>query len=372
MKSNKTISVAPVSAPQSATQGGVAVVGIDLGDSKHHYCALNATGNVVRRGVLANTKAELEAFFRKFPGIEIGMETGAHTRWIATLAAASGCRPVVGNARKLASIYENSHKSDRRDAEEIAHLVQDNKKYFSPVHLRDEEHQLLLQIAEGRDRCVRSRGDLIRHIRGIAKAMGAALPSNWSTATFAERLRERLPALPQTFREFPVESMVAAINALSEAIKDYERQMDRYTAEHFPEEVNRLQTIPGVGRIVSNVFVAVIGDPQRFRRPRDAGPYLGLTPGRDSSSEKDETKAISKEGNPFARWILIEAANRILADNSPDTDLKRLGERIIGDHPTKIRRRRAKVAIARELAVVMLAMLRTGTDYNGIHEAATA
>ena len=96
----------------------------------------------------------------------------------------------------------------------------------------------------------------------------------------------------------------------------------RYSAEHFPEEVNRLRTIPGVGRIVSTVFVAVIGDPQRFRHARDAGPYLGLVPGRDSSSEKDETKAISKEGNPFARWILIEAANRILADNSPDTDLK--------------------------------------------------
>ena len=146
------------------------------------------------------------------------------------------------------------------------------------------------------------RGDLIRHVRGIAKAMGAALPSNWSTAAFAERLRERLPALPPTFREFPVESMRAAIDALSEAIKDYERQMDRYTAEYFPEEVNRLRTIPGVGRIVSNVFVAVIGDTERFRRARDAGPYLGLVPGRDSSSEKDETKAISKEGNPFGGW----------------------------------------------------------------------
>ena len=123
-----------------------------------------------------------------------------------------------------------------------------------------------------------------------------------------------------------------------------------------------LRTIPGVGPITSCAYAAFAPDPKKFGSPRDAGCYFGLTAGQDQSGDIDKPKKITKGGNEMMRKLLVNAANYILRESSKDSSLKRYGERICA-RGGKIARRKAKVAVARKLAVVMMAMLQSRKPY---------
>ena len=159
--------------------------------------------------------------------------------------------------------------------------------------------------------------------------------------------------------------MLRHLKELAATIKRYDAMLEKYAQAHFKEEVELLRTIPSVGPITSCAFVAHISDPRRFGSARDAGAYFGLTPGQDQSGDRDAPKRITKTGSTLMRHLLVTAANYILRESSPDTALKRHGERIC-ERGGKVARRKAKTAVARKLAVTMLAMLKSGKPYDDV------
>ena len=336
-------------------------IGIDLGDKKHAVIGLDKDANVILRRWIPNKSEELEAFFLQNKGSTIGMETGTHCRWISFLARKCGCNVYVGNAHKLRSIFGNTHKNDMRDAEEIANLLHGNKRHFHPVVLRDGVHQDLVQLVKMRETVMEQRTKSINSVRGMAKANGVRI-GECDADAFQKNLALLLDTLPQNLMKL-FNPQLELLRVLNETIKEYDRLIERHRNEHFRKECELLESIPGIGPINSTSFVAFVGDVGRFRHARDVGPYFGLTAGRDQSSDKDEPKKITKEGSKFVRHLLVNAANNIMRSNTMNSELKEFGMRVWGNRG-KIAKRKAKVALARKLAVTMAAILRTGKPYH--------
>ena len=337
-------------------------IGMDLGNKNHKAVGLGPDGKQLFREEVANTPESVRDFFVRHAGATVGMETGTHVRWIAALAKECKCAPVIGNARKLRLVFESSRKNDWRDAEMIAELCRTNKTLFHPVELRPEERHKLLQMLKMRDVLVASRTRLVNSVRGLCKANGVLLPK-----CSAESFPNRADFIPGGDQEM-FGPLLEEIESLSGRIRQLDQMIRRYAEEHFKEDVELLQTIPGVGPVTSACFVAAIPSPDIFEKPRDAGAYFGLVPRQDQSGETDRPRHITKEGNQMARKNLVTAANHILRNSSRETDLKRFGLRVRGPGNGQVAKRRAKTAVARKLAVVMAAMLKNRKPYNGIAE----
>ncbi len=333
-------------------------IGMDLGNRKHTVCALDQTGNVLWRKDVANTPEALKPFFEENAGATVAMETGLCCRWVSALAKSCGCDALVGNARKLAAIWQSKQKNDENDALLIAELARASRRLFHPVELRDDERHEMVQLIELREVAVSQRTQAVNSVRGLCKAHGVFIPK-CDASCFHKVAAGAIPdGMAWKFKP-----MLRHLKEVAATIKRYDAMLEEYAQKHFKEEVELLRTVPGVGPITSCAFVALIADPGRFGSARDAGAYFGLTPGQDKSGDKDAPKHITKTGSALMRHLLVTAANHILRASSPDTALKRHGERICA-RGGKVARRKAKTAVARKLAVVMLAMLKSGKAYD--------
>jgi transposase len=331
---------------------------MDLGNRKHTVCALDQTGNVLWRKDVANTPEALKPFFEENAGATVAMETGLCCRWVSALAKSCGCDALVGNARKLAAIWQSKQKNDENDALLIAELARASRRLFHPVELRDDERHEMVQLIELREVAVSQRTQAVNSVRGLCKAHGVFIPK-CDASCFHKVAAGAIPdGMAWKFKP-----MLRHLKEVAATIKRYDAMLEEYAQKHFKEEVELLRTVPGVGPITSCAFVALIADPGRFGSARDAGAYFGLTPGQDKSGDKDAPKHITKTGSALMRHLLVTAANHILRASSPDTALKRHGERICA-RGGKVARRKAKTAVARKLAVVMLAMLKSGKAYD--------
>ena len=216
----------------------------------------------------------------------------------------------------------------------------------------------MVQVIELRDVAVSQRTQAVNSVRGLCKAHGVFIPK-CDASCFHKVARDAIPS----GMAWKFKPMLRHLKELAATIKRYDAMLEEYAQEHFKDEVGLLQTAPGVGLITSCAFVALVADPGRFGSARDAGAYFGLTPGQDQSGDKDAPKHVTKAGSALMRRLLVTAANYILRASSPDTALKRHGERICA-RGGKVARRKAKTAVARKLAVVMLAMLKSGKPYD--------
>ena len=340
-------------------------IGLDLGNRTHKVVGLDGRGKVVLRCELGNDKEALGAFFKEHEGATVAMETGTHCRWISSLARRCGCDAIVGNARKLRSIWESPQKNDWKDAQMIANIARASRELFHPVSLRDDEHHALVQLIELRDIVVAQRTQAVNAIRGMCKACGHMLPK-----CDAAGFHRHLDAIPAS-EYWKFEPLVDRLESLAKDIGRYDWKIQDYADSHFRKDVELLRTIPGVGPITSCAYAAFAPDPKVFGRPRDAGCYFGLTAGQDQSGDADKPKKITKCGSEMMRKLLVNAANYILRESSEDTALKRYGERICA-RGGKIARRKAKIAVARKLAVIMMAMLQTRKPYQDGLAARTA
>ena len=332
-------------------------IGMDLGNRKHTVCAINGAGELLWRTEVINTPEALKPFFEENAGATVAMETGLCCRWISALAKRCGCEVLVGNARKLAPIWQSMQKSDENDAFMIAKLARFDRGLFHPVSLRDDERHEMVQILELREVAVSQRTQAVNSIRGLCKAMGVFIPDCDATR-FHKVAKDAIPR-DLSWKFLP---MLRQLKETAETIRQYDAMLKRYASGHFGEEVALASSIPGIGPVTSCAFVALVGDAKRFGKARDAGVYFGLTPARDQSGDRDAPKRVTKAGSKMMRRLLVTAANYVMRTSSPDTAIKRHGMRICA-RGGKIAKRKAKVAIARKLAVVMLAMLRSGRPY---------
>ena len=179
-----------------------------------------------------------------------------------------------------------------------------------------------------------------------------------SAEAFAARARHEVPAELRIATE-PVLDVIAD---LTRRIHEMDTRVERIAQQKYPE-VERLQQPKGVGALTALAYVLLVEDPKRFKASRDVGPYFGLVPQLDESSDSSPQLGITKTGDELGRRLLVSAAQYILGPFGPECDLRRFGE-AISARGGKNAKKRAVVAVARKLAVLMHRLWTTGADYD--------
>ena len=343
----------------------VSVIGMDMGDKNHKAIGLSEDGEIVDRCEVPCTPEGVRDYLKRHPGALLAVETGTHCRWVSRAGLELGHEVLVGNARKLRVIWESSRKNDWRDAEMLAKVARADRTLLHPVTLRGDEDQGLMRLVKARDLLVKGRTGVVNQIRGFCKSEGAPL-RKCSAASFARLEEDVAPAVREVAKP-----LFAVLRELSQKIGLYDALIADAVKRLHGGEAALLEPIAGVGPVTAAAFLAAVGDPATFGSARDAGPYFGLTPGQDQSGGKDPQKKISKEGNAIVRRLLVTAANYILGPFGPDCELRRHGLRL-AERGGMNARKRAKVAVARKLAVLMLAILRDRSEYRPLTKGAAA
>lgn len=337
-------------------------IGIDLGDKIHSVCVLSHSGKVLETVSLLNNRNAVEAFFRLYTGATVILEAGAQSLWMSHLLKNLGLTVLVGNARRLRMIWDTERKFDKKDAEMLARIARFDPQLVCPIEHRRIEAQCDLNLIKARDIVVRTRTNLINFIKGVLKQFGLKGPSSCTADTFHKTIRE---VIPETL-DPALSPTVEIIRELTTRIKQYDKQIDRLCEEKY-KETQVLSRIRGVGNQTALAYTLTIGNPDRFTKSRDVGAYLGLVPRRDQSGETDKQLHITKSGNNSLRRLLVNCAQYILGPFGEDSDLRRYGERISARGGQNAKRR-AVVAVARKLAVLMHALLRSGEIYQPLRK----
>lgn len=337
-------------------------VGLDLSDRVSHYHVERGDGRTLDTGKVATTRADLTVLFERWRGCRLVIEAGGHSPWISRLGAACGLEVVVANPRQVELISKNNRKTDRDDARLLTEMGRTNPKLLWSVVHRSEQAQSDLCVLRARDELVRARTGMINHVRGVLKSMGYRAVA-CSADSFVKKAGKAIPEELRAALE-PVMTMIATLTG---KIHELDDRIERLCVERYPV-TQVLRQIGGVGPIVALAFVLTLDDPKRFRRSRDVGAYLGLVPRKKSSGESDPQLRITKAGDRSMRRLLVIAANYILGRFGPDCDLRRFGLKIAGEG-NKTARKRARVAVARKLAVRMHHLWRNGEVYDPLHTA---
>jgi transposase len=210
---------------------------------------------------------------------------------------------------------------------------------------------------------VKCRSLLINHVRGAVKSFGGRIP-DCSTESFHRKAPAHIPQVLEGALKGVLEE-IARLNAQLAAL---DREVARKAEEEYPE-ARAMQQIAGVGPLTALCFALVVEDPKRFPKRRSVGAYLGLVPGLDDSGDVESELRISKEGDELCRRYLVQAAQYILGPFGPDTDLRRWGLGLIGVSKSKKVKKRAVIAVARKLSVLLLRLWVTGERYEPLFNA---
>jgi transposase len=337
--------------------------GLDLGDKYSYLCLIDQeSGEVVEEGRLRTIPEALRRRFGSEQPMRIAIEAGTHSPWVSRVLEECGHEVLVANARKLRLIYANKRKTDEVDAENLARLARLDPKLLYPLKHRGEDSQAHMAIIRSRQALVGARTQLVNHVRGAVKSFGARLPK-CPARSFHKRASEHIPEalLPA------LGPILEQIGSLTERIRDYERQLEAISKEHYPE-TELLRQVEGVGGLTALTFVLTLEDPYRFERSRSVGAYLGLVPATERSGERDPQRRIPKEGDQMLRKLLVGSAHYILGPFGSDSDLRRHGEKI-ASRGSKNSKKRAAVAVARKLAVLLHRLWVTAEVYDPLYNA---
>lgn len=322
----------------------VLTIGIDVGDRRSHACVVDASRKILEEFSFSTDQAGLSAKFCRAP-FQIILEVGPHSRWLQKSLEGLGHRVRVVDARKIQLISKSNHKTDKRDARTLAQLGAGVPELLGDIRHRSEQAQADLSVLLTRDHFIRLRTASINRVRGVLKATGVKVPK-MSTKVFHTRIAELVPELLQPALLPLIEELLSIhlrIRRLDDAIKGI---AGRYPA------IERLTRVSGVGALTALAFVLSIDEPRRFKKSRDVGPFVGLCPRKHASGASDPQLSITRSGNPFLRRILVQAAHYILGPFGPDCRLRRHGMKL-HERGGKHAKKRAAVAVARKLAVVM-------------------
>jgi len=346
---------------QSTVQIQKVVVGLDLGDRYTRFCALDVDGEIIEEGRIVTTAKALRRKFEETEPMRVVFEVGTHSAWVDRLLCSLGHETIVANAGKVALIYSNERKHDQKDARSLAELGQFKPRLLHPIQHRSEDTLVARGLIRSRDALVRSRTQLINHVRGIVKTSGGRLPS-CSAESFPRKVALHIPG---KLKE-ALDPLLVFIARLNRQIRSFDRRIEQIASEQYPE-TEVLRQVPGVGPLTALWYILTIEDPMRFTRSRDVGPYLGLVPRLDQSGEQNPQKRITKAGDELMRRLLVGSAHYIIGPFGPDTDLRRWGLRL-AERGGKNAKKRAAVAVARKLAVLLHRLWVAGEVYEPLRE----
>jgi len=345
-------------------EAGVRVIGIDLGDRQSHYCTLDAAGTVIERGRVVTTPQGFREAFGGRDRARIAMEVGTHSPWVSRLLKDLGHEVLVANARKVALVFKSRHKRDEVDCESLARLARLDPKLLGAIEHRSQPIAEDLAMLRSRDVLVRARTKLINHARGAVKSAGARLKKS-SAEAFAKHATGQVPDSIQ----HALSPVLSTIELLTRQIRDLDDRVAELGETRYPE-TELLRQVDGVGPLVSLAYVLTLHRPERFKNSRAVGAYLGLVPARCQSGKSDPQLRITKEGDGFLRRLLVQASQRMLGRFGTDSDLRRFGLALSATGG-KNAKKRAVVAVARKLAVLLHHLWRTGEVYEPMKTANT-
>jgi transposase len=355
----KKVSTAAAQASRNISQQTL-TVGLDLGDRNSWYCVLDEAGQIQLEQRVRTTAKALQEVFGAMPRSRIALETGTHSPWISRLLSELGHEVIVANARKVRLIGESRKKDDRLDARTLARLARIDPELLSPVKHRSAQGQADLAMIRARASLVRARTGLVNAARGLAKSYGERLRGCNVRNMDAEKAEGLSPELQPA-----LEPLLAAIEELSQRICQYNERIEALAQARYPQ-VALLKQIKGVGTLIALTFLLTLQDPHRFHKSRDVGCYLGLQPGRRNSGQSEPQMHISKEGDPYLRTLLVQGAQHILGPFGVDCDLRRWGLKL-AERGGKSGKKRAIVATARKLAVLLHHLWVSGEVYEPLH-----
>lgn len=334
----------------------MATIGVDLGDKRSHFCVLDEAGEIVEEGCVSTTAGALA---RKFKGLDrhrIVIETGTHANWVHDLLASFDHLVVVANARKVRAISTNERKCDELDARMLAQLGHADTRLLRPVEVRPAQVRRDMLLIRARDAIVKAQTLMVNSARGLAKSTGERLP-----ASSARSLHKKSWGV----LEDELAPMKAVLERVCEQIKVFEKRIKEVATKSYPQSA-LVRQVAGVGPINSLYYVQTIGDVRRFKDGGAVGAYFGIIPRRDQSGRRDPQLGITKCGDELGRRLLVQSAQYILGPHGPDTDLRRFGLKLAA----RGNKKRAIVATARKLEVLLFALLRTGEVYEPLRNSA--
>jgi transposase len=346
---------------QATTTPLPVTIGLDLGSRTSQFAICSPSGEWLGEGKVATTAVGIRGLLERHGGARLVMEASTPSRWIHDLGVELGSEVVVANPRSIPVITASVRKSDRNDARLLAQLGQLRPDLLNPVVLRDACHQEVRSLLFARQQLVEQRTALINFVRAQARMLGENLPSA-STRAFVAKCTSLLPASLSKM----LEPLLQILQAVGQAIRVYDERIEQLCQNEFAQTAV-LQQINGVGPLAALCFVATIGDPARFSKSRQVGPYLGLVPRSDQSCGHDPDLPITRCGDTYMRTLLVSVATRILGPFGQDSDLRSFGLRIAAKGG-KRSMARARIAVARKLAVLMHRLLVTGEVYRPLSQ----
>jgi transposase len=329
--------------------------GLDVSMEETSICVVDREGVVVHEAKAASTPEAICSALSRAPQCRrVVFETGRMAPMLHHGLIGRGAPVICIESRHAYQALKSltTHKTDRNDARGLAHLARTG--FYKPVHVKSLPAHAVRALIIARKKLVGQRVTLENQIRGLAVVFGVRLPRALTAAFVEQALRtsDGVDGLSAAMR-----GLVGARAAVLEAISAIDADMKRLVRAS--QACRRLMTIPGVGQLTALAFTAAVDDVTRFKRSRDIGAYLGLVPRRWQSGEIDYTGSISKCGDRRVRTLLYEAANVMLTRYKGPLKLKDWALAIA----KRSTMRKARIALARRLAIIMHAMLKHGTDF---------
>ena len=336
--------------------------GIDLHLKSSEVCVVDEAGEANERATIPTTEQSFVRWFGKRAPMRICIEASGLSPWVARVLRGLGHEVIVANAQRVRLIAESTLKNDRIDAETLARLVRMDPALLCPIRHRREATQRLRGMLRVRRILVNNRTACLNTARGLLRSFGYRVPGQRP-----ERLARALARgmVPEALCAL-VAPLVATALELDEKVEALDREVVE-AGRAFPE-VKRFQQVPGIGPLVALAYVLCIEDPSRFRSHRDLPSFLGLRPRMRESAERSHFGSITRQGDGEMRRLLVQAAHGCLRSRQ-DSDLKRWAEQLAG----RIGKKKAVVALARKLAVVLHHLWVSGENYQALrHEIAAA
>lgn len=330
-------------------------VGLDVSMEETSVCVMDAAGEIVWEGKVATEPCALvRALHLRAPAAaKVGLETGPLSTWLWHALREAGVPVVCMDARHAqAALSMRINKTDRNDAAGLAQLVR--MGWYREVKVKQLATHVDGALLASRALLVRQRCELENEIRGLLKNFGLKVKATKGRAfgQSVAALADKQPVL----REM-VLALLAAWSSLRLQIVVLSRRIE--TAAMGDPVCRRLMTMSGVGKLTSFAYRAAIDDPARFRHSASVGAYLGMTPRRYKSGEIDRMGRISRCGDALMRSYLYEAANVMLTRSRGSNPLKAWGLKLA----KRVGWKKARVAVARKMAVVLHRMWCDGTDF---------
>jgi transposase len=335
---------------------------LDVSLEETSICIVDSAGDIVREARTASEPEALVAFFAACGMVmeRVGLEACSLTAWLHGGLAEAGIPAICIEARQAkAAMSAMPNKTDRNDARGIAQIMRTG--WYRAVHVKSPSCRSWRALLTARRMLINKRRDVENGIRALLREVGLKVGKP-SRKDFPARVRELAAGEPVL--SSLADALLAVVAAMTKEVDALTKRV--LDAVRIEPTCRRLMTVPGVGPLTALAFRATIDQPNRFRKSRDVGPHLGLTPRRYQSGETDVQGAISRCGDELARTALYEAAHSLLIRSTKWSALRAWGMSIAKRRGMA----RARVAVARKLAVILHRMWVDGSEFRWGKQAA--